>query len=45
MIWQIVFLFLLVVLLMILISSYMAEKKDGRKKDHDSFHKDDSDMF
>lgn len=45
MILQIVFLFIAVILIMILISSYLAEKRDRRKQDNDPMHKDDSDMF
>lgn len=45
MILQIIFLFIAVVLIMIMIASYMAEKRDRRKQEHDPMHKDDSDMF
>ncbi len=45
MITTIIFSFISVILIMILISSYMAEKRDRRKQEHDPMHKDDSDMF
>lgn len=45
MIWQVVFAFVGVILTMILVSSYMAEKRERRKQEHDPMHKDDSDMF
>jgi uncharacterized membrane protein len=45
MIYQIIFIFTLIILLMILIGSYVAEKRDRRPQDSDPMHKDDSDMF